>query len=53
MGLRRWERLTTAFLTTVRTGTTQDHPTLEDGWQVARIVDAVKRSHSTRRWETV
>lgn len=53
VGLRRWERLTTAFLTAVRTGTSQDHPTLEDGWQVARVVDAVKRSHTTRRWEEV
>jgi predicted dehydrogenase len=53
VGLQRWERLATAFLTTVRTGIPQDHPNLEDGWQVARIVDAVKRSHTTRRWETV
>ncbi|MBU6532283.1 Gfo/Idh/MocA family protein [Streptomyces sp. NPDC057245] len=53
VGLQRWERLTTSFLAAVRTGTPQNHPTLEDGWQVARIVDAVRRSHTTRRWEEV
>ncbi|GLF95491.1 Gfo/Idh/MocA family protein [Streptomyces yaizuensis] len=53
VGLRRWERLASAFLTSIRTGTPQDHPTLEDGWRVARVVDAVKRSHTTRRWEDV
>ncbi|NEA63734.1 Gfo/Idh/MocA family oxidoreductase [Streptomyces sp. SID12488] len=53
VGLRRWERLATSFLASVRTGTPQDHPTLEDGWHVARIVDAVKRSHATRCWEEV
>ncbi|MDG4763516.1 Gfo/Idh/MocA family oxidoreductase [Solwaraspora sp. WMMD406] len=53
VGLQRWERLTAAFLAAVRTGATGDHPTLEDGWHLARIVDAVKRSHLSRRWEEV
>ncbi|TDU02186.1 putative dehydrogenase [Streptomyces sp. 846.5] len=53
VGLQRWEQLASSFLDTIRIGRPVDYPTLDDGWRVARIVDAVKRSHRTRHWEAV
>jgi predicted dehydrogenase len=51
VGLQRWHELAAALIESVRAGENGDHPTLADGWQVARVVDAVMRSHESRGWE--
>jgi predicted dehydrogenase len=53
IGLRRWELLAAAFLASIEGDQTAQHPDLRDGWQVARLVDAIRRSDRTRRWEKV
>jgi predicted dehydrogenase len=51
-GLRLWHRLADEFLDAIN-GVADDHalPTMEDGWQVMRVVDAVRRSDRSMRWE--
>jgi predicted dehydrogenase len=54
-GLRLWHQLADAFLDTITgEGDGGQLPTLHDGWQVMRVVDAVRRSHEgSDGWETV
>ncbi len=51
VGLARWAELATAFVAAITTGAAGGHPTLEDGWRVAAISDAVRRSHHSGQWE--
>jgi predicted dehydrogenase len=52
VGLARWTGLVSAFQASLDGGPV-DYPTLVDGWQVARITDALHRSHDSRAWEAV
>lgn len=52
VGIARWTHLAHQFLSTWD-GHPAVHPTLADGWQVARITDAIHRSHRSRSWEKV
>jgi predicted dehydrogenase len=66
IGERRWRELAGRFIAAVgdpapAAGTTGaeaatvpgiDYPTLDDGWRVAAISDAVRTSHETGRWES-
>lgn len=57
-GLALWQGLANRFLDAIEgagdAGRPHDEslPTLADGWQVMRVVDAVRRSHTSGRWES-
>jgi predicted dehydrogenase len=51
-GWRLWGQLAETFLASIR-GEPSHAPTLEDGWQVMRVIDAVRRSDASGCWETV
>jgi predicted dehydrogenase len=53
VGVRHWAALAGAFVAAIRDEPGVSHPTLRDGWQVAAVSDAVRRSHRTGAWETV
>ena len=51
-GLRLWGQLAGKFVASIH-GEPSDAPTLEDGWQVMRVIDAVRRSDASGGWESV
>jgi predicted dehydrogenase len=62
VGEQRWRELAGRFISAIRdspaaAGTPltaepcADYPTLDDGWRVAAISDAVRTSHESGRWE--
>ncbi|MEU7755581.1 Gfo/Idh/MocA family oxidoreductase [Micromonospora sp. NPDC049171] len=53
IGLARWGELAAAFVAAINGAADTGHPTLTDGWRVAAISDAVRRSHHSGRWEEV
>lgn len=52
-GLRMWHRLADLFLDDIQGGADGALPTLDDGHQVMRVVDAVRRSDKSEHWESV
>jgi len=53
VGLTRWAGLAAAFTRAIQGDETAEHPTLVDGWQVAAVSDAVRRSSISGSRETV
>lgn len=52
-GHRYWRELVQAFLDDIRGRDHAPYPTLFDGWKVQQVVDAVRRSTSSRAWESI
>ncbi len=52
VGWRLWGQLAGKFVASIH-GEPSDAPTLEDGWHVMRIIDAVRRSDASGCWESV
>jgi predicted dehydrogenase len=53
IGLAKWARLAGRFVEAIRNGADTGHPTIEDGWRVAAVSDAVRRSSASGGWEDV
>jgi predicted dehydrogenase len=51
IGQQLWARTAQAFLDDIHGRPHEAYPTLHDGWQVQRVVDAVLRSAESRSWE--